>query len=369
MSKIYIVTPNQDENGLVEMIPKVDGMQFFTEDELAQSDVQFSQDDKVCVLSETSLNLVKSRLKDVAQMKALELLKDKFECRKILKEIYPDYFFQQVNLKEISTAKVDRRCVIKPQKGFFGTAVLEIDAQSDMQQIQQQMHDEVSKNTKLFSEDVITTQSFIIEQFIEGEEYAVDMFYDENGEPVIVNLYHHPMPKHSEYLQMLYYTSKEVFDDIYEKSITFFTALNKKLEVKNMALHAEFRLKENAYLPIEINPMRYGGMALGTMVYHCLGVNPYATFANSSTIDWSAIWASPEHKDAVYAYMIAYNGKTVDVTLRKPNIDKFTAEFTKVLKSNIYPYQNQLTFGTFVLKETKEHLNHILQLDFDDYFE
>ncbi len=368
MSKIFLVTPNEDANGLVKMIPHTVDLQVFTENELAKSDIRFDANDKVCILSETSLALVKSRLNDNSQIKAVELLKDKYEFRKILSKIYPNYFFQTVGIDEIQNLQVDKKCVIKPQKGFFGTAVLEIDKTTDMQKIKNQIESEVNKNSSLFPEEMLSSKSFLVEQFIEGEEYAVDMFYNDKGEAVIVNLYHHPMPKHPEYLQMLYYSSKKVFDEINAKSVHFFEELNNILQVKNIALHAEFRLKNNDYIPIEINPMRYGGMALGTMVYYGLNVNPYQTFANNEKPNWNTIWNKTENKEAVYAYMIAYNGKTADVRNKKPDIERFKKEFTQVLKSNVYPFENQLTFGTFVLKETEGNLRHILQLDFDDFF-
>jgi NADPH-dependent curcumin reductase CurA len=35
------------------------------------------------------------------------------------------------------------------------------------------------------------TSNFIIEEFIQGEEYAIDYYYDNNGDAVLLNVLHH----------------------------------------------------------------------------------------------------------------------------------------------------------------------------------
>ena len=43
-------------------------------------------------------------------------------------------------------------------------------------------------------------------------------------------------------------------------------------------IHGEFKLDKGKLLPIEMNCMRYGGMGLGNLAYHALGVNPLSAF-------------------------------------------------------------------------------------------
>jgi NADPH-dependent curcumin reductase CurA len=45
-------------------------------------------------------------------------------------------------------------------------------------------------NLKVFPENVLNTSNFIIEEFIRGEEYAIDYYYDNNG-AVLLNVLHH----------------------------------------------------------------------------------------------------------------------------------------------------------------------------------
>ena len=107
---------------------------------------------------------------------------------------------------------------------------------------------------------------------------------------------------------MIYYTNKSIFETIYDEAILFFNKLNDKLQVKNIALHSEFK-RADKLVPIEINSMRFGGMGLGNMVYHSMKVNPYEHFINEQGPDWDKIWDS--HSNSNFVYFIAYNGTLV----------------------------------------------------------
>jgi phosphoribosylamine-glycine ligase len=50
------------------------------------------------------------------------------------------------------------------------------------------------KLKSIFPENVLNTSNFIIEEFIRGEEYAIDYYYDNNGDAVLLNVLHHPSP-------------------------------------------------------------------------------------------------------------------------------------------------------------------------------
>lgn len=221
------------------------------------------------------------------------------------------------------------------------------------------------KNSSVLSESVLSHNDFILEEYISGEEYAIDMFFDENGEPHIVNIYYHPMPKIESYLHMIYYTSKEVFDKIYDKAITFFKKLNEILDVKNFIIHSEFKY-DNELIPIEINSMRFGGMGLGNMIYHSVGVNPYEYFKIGKSPNWKEIWAMND--DNIYAFFIAYNGTNIDKSTYEPNIQKLRLDFTKILNEKIFDYRSQLAFGIFCIKENKQNIKKLLEIEFNEYF-
>jgi lactate dehydrogenase-like 2-hydroxyacid dehydrogenase len=166
---------------------------------------------------------------------------------------------------------------------------------------------------------------------------------------------------------MIYYSSKTVFDTIYEKAKLFFIELNKILGVTNFVMHSEFKLDGDDLMPIEINSMRFGGMGLGNLVFHSLNVNPYTYFQNDTEPDWGNIWNKNESN--IFAFFIAYNSENKSVMEYKPNTEKLKKQFTHVLLEQVFDYKKQLAFAIYCLKETNENIEKLLKIEFDDYFE
>jgi hypothetical protein len=304
---------------------------------------------------------------DPARKSTIKTLKDKYSFRKALASIYPEYRYQFVKASEINSLKITHKSVIKPVKGVFGTAVRTIDRDTDLTNLAIELKAELSKNASIFSDGVLSQEDFLVEEYIDGEEYAVDMFYDATGNPCIINICHHPIPKNRAYLHILYYFSQEVFDRIYTKAKHFFTQLNQILNVTNLTMHCEFKLDDSKLMPIEINTLRYGGMGFGNMVFHALGINPYTCFLNNIEPDWQTIWK--DKREDIFCFFIAYNGANINVSEYKPNRERLKQQFTEVLLEQSFDYQNQLTFGIYCLKETKENLSNLLKIDFDDFFD
>lgn len=119
-------------------------------------------------------------------------------------------------------------------------------------------------------------------------------------------------------------------------------------------------------MPIELNALRFGGMGLGNLVFHGLGVDPYAYFSNDIEPDWQQIWQGKQAD--IFAFFIAYNGANINVMNYKPDREKLKQKFTEILLEQDFDYQNQLAFGIYIIKETKQNLSRLLQIEFDDFF-
>ena len=363
--KVYLITSNA-EAGTVETLPLADSIEIIANDHLIATDLCFEANQKVCITSETSIETIANRI-DLNRANAIQNLKDKFAFREILSKVYKNYQYNVVKATDIEHLKVSEKMVIKPIKGCFGTAVRIIEPNTDFKKLSVELNNELLKNGSVYSESVLSKDNFILEQFIDGEEYAVDMFYNSKGEPCIVNIYYHPMPRNKAYLHVIYYSSKGVFDKIYDKAKAFFIELNKLLGVTNFVMHSEFKMNETDLVPIEINPMRFGGMGLGNLGYHSLKINPYTCFLNDTEPNWQHIWRGNE--DAIFAFFIAYNAENKSVNAFKPNREKLKQQFTQVLLEHNFDYQKQLAFAIYCLKETKENITKLLAIEFDDYFE
>lgn len=363
--RVIIITSSA-EAGTLETLPVIPEMELIPHEKLQESYYFFQPEQKVCITSEYSLSSVINHL-DPDRKKAVGMLKDKFRFRQILHELFPNYDFKTVRLEEVGKLCVDKKSVIKPVRGIFGTAVRVVGPETDFRQLSSELKMEISKNAKVYPDSVLSASEFLVEDFIEGDEYAVDMFYDSEGRPKIVNIMHHPLPENEAYLHMLYNSSKNAFDAVYEKARLFFESLNKVLKVRNFAMHSELRLRDDKIIPVENNCMRFGGMGLCNLVYYSHGINPFLCFLNEKEPDWNSIW--DDRENLVYSFFIAYNGATVKPDQCKPLPDKLKAHFSRVLHEYLFDYRKQLAFGIYFLEEKEENISKLLKLEFDDFFE
>jgi hypothetical protein len=363
--KVSIIT-SVVEAGTLETMPVVPGMELIRTEDLLLSDRTFEEHEKVCITSEYSLSAIIGRL-DPARRDAVEALKDKFRFRTLLRELYPDYRFSLVRPGDINTLSPDRKSVIKPRRGIFGTAVRIVGPGTDFDALGIEMTAAIEKNAKVYPESVLSSGEFMVEDFIAGEEYAVDMFYDSTGNPCIVNIAHHPFPRNEAYLHMMYNTSKRAFDEIYHEAKSFFRKLNDVLKVTNFVMHAEVRMSGGTIYPVEVNAMRLGGMGLCNLVHYSLGINPFLCYLNDCEPDWASAWKGRE--DRVYSFFIAYNGTGIMVDQNRPVRERLKQRFTRILREQPFDHRQQLAFGIYFLEETDENIRELLKIEFDDFFE
>ncbi|OJJ20347.1 hypothetical protein BKI52_17950 [marine bacterium AO1-C] len=364
-NSLYLVYPKSAESGTLETLPATKGMTLIQEDDFLELSGVIASD-KVCITSEATLESVLNKMNDDSKIEAVKSMKDKYLFRDLLSRTYPSLDYKTVELKDIPKLKLNSKKIIKPVKGCFGTAVKIIDENSNLENVVEEITSEINKNSTILSENVLSQSKFIVEDFIEGKEYAVDMFFDSTGIPHIVNIYYHPTPKHAEYLHMMYYTNKDIFEEVYDSAIDFFVEINKKLQLTNISLHSEFKLSKDL-VPIEINAMRFGGMGLGNMIYHSLNINPYKCFIEENSPKWDELWK--KHSNENFVFLIAYNGTNIDPNQQKPNFKKIERKFSEILNKTVFNYQKQLAFGIYTLKESAENIEEILNIDFNDFFE
>ena len=106
LPKFYLISPNYAESGALETLPDTPGLQIIKNDQLENSAIRFNPADLVCITSEASIEIVKKRLDDPTKVNAINMLKDKYQFRKILKEIYPEYRFEKLAFNDLSCSGI-----------------------------------------------------------------------------------------------------------------------------------------------------------------------------------------------------------------------------------------------------------------------
>jgi hypothetical protein len=142
--------------------------------------------------------------------------------------------------------------------------------------------------------------------------------------------------------------------------------LNEHLKVRAFPIHAEFKTNEGRLVPIELNPLRFGGAGLANLGFYAFGLNAYQCFVDDWRPDWRRIWH--KERDMAYGFFIAYNGAQIDLTTHKPDWDRLRTLFSRILFEMPFNYQKQLAFGVLYVANKVPALLELLKIEFDDYF-
>lgn len=250
-------------------------------------------------------NLQKTKLPDI-----IDLFKDKIHFRRFLKELYPDFFFEEINMGDLLTVDTSGYpfpVILKPKVGFFSVGVHKINSVEQWNEIVRKVENEIEKVTDLYPASVLNAGSFIVEQYIEGNEYAFDAYFDSNGEPVILNIFKHFFSNENDVGDRVYLSSGEIINEKLKPFTEFLEQLGNSADLKNFPLHAEVRITNNGTLfPIEINPMRFGGWCTTPdSTYFSYGFNPIEYFFNQQKPDWNTILSGRE--DKLYSIILLDN--------------------------------------------------------------
>jgi hypothetical protein len=349
-----------------------EGIKVISGEELAQSELRFSETDMVYVPSETSLSIVMQRMDNPACVDGINKLKDKYLCREALRKLYPDFYFAKCRLDQIPQLDPgQRKIVIKPLKGFFGTGVRFADYSTDLHALAEGIRKEVSDNSRYFPQSILTQDEFVIEEFIEGEEYAVDMYFNAQGAAVIMNIYHHPEALRPDYAHLMYYSKQALFTSYLDTFTQFFTEFGNTLGLKNFPIHAEFKLHGKDFIPIEFNPMRYGGFGLADLSFNSYGFHPIAAYFKGKSVVWKDIWKTRQLYS--YAFILAYNGKGVKLSKHKPNHEKFRKYLQDYAELMDYVPLDYLANPVFAIAYVKSsnysRMQELLSTEFADFFD
>ena len=163
--------------------------------------------------SENSLPWISSCLNDSPLHDQLKICKDKLVFRELIQDLFPDFNFKKVKLSEIQDLDFEvfkPPFVIKPSVGFFSQGVYIVNSMADLVAAKQELSPE--KMHGLFPLQVLDVSNCIIEEYIEGEEFAIDCYYDFRGKAVILNILHHLFSSGSDTSDRVYVTCSPRID-------------------------------------------------------------------------------------------------------------------------------------------------------------
>ena len=337
------------------------------------SDREFSDEygkwGKLYTVSENALGWIYDHIDDKRFLDSISLVKDKYTFRKICRDIYPDFFFKEVNINEMAALDTDSitfPCVIKPSVGFLSKGVYVVHNPEEYRKAVESLQKDFATAGAGFPEFVVGRSRFLIEEYIHGEEYAVDTYFDENETPAILNIFHHKFMDESDTSDRLYMTSKVLFDQYEGPFMQFLTNLNKTLHLRNFPMHIEFRYDGRKAVPIEINPLRFTGFCLNELQVFISGQHPMLSYLRGTHVTKEEMWRGKENLTYAFTVLDLPTGCEDKAFDDK----KFSADFPGVIDVRLVPDKSSGVAATVFLRtETANEsaFDRIMSLDMREY--
>ena len=324
--------------------------------------------------SENSIDWITKNLAFSNLPEKIALFKDKLKFRELTKSIFPSFYFKGVcieDLTKIQFKEITQPFIIKPKVGFFSMGVYKVSSYKEWINTIDLIIEEIEQIKDLYPKEVLDTSSFIIEQFINGEEFAVDAYYNSTGEPVILSILKHTFSSDKDVSDRVYTSSKDIIENNLKEFTNFTEKIGKLAGVKNFPIHIELRRDDDGtLLPIEVNPMRFGGWCTTADIsFLAYGFNPYLYYYSQKKPNWSEVLKGKEEK--LFSIIVLDNSTGIDVNkITSFNYEKLLLNFEKPIELRKIDYKKYPVFG-FLFTETREdnfiELKNILDSDLNEF--
>lgn len=325
--------------------------------------------------SENSINWILRNLPFTELPERIRLFKDKAAFRKLISPLYPHFYFAEIpfgELEQLEVEKLAKPFIIKPSIGFHSTGVYKVYRNEDWPGVLQSIRTEIGNMQAVYPIEVMDASKFIVEEHIDGEEYAMDVYFNAEGKPVILNILHHIFASENDVSDRLYITSP----DIIREFLPLFTEMLQKMgtlsRLRNFSAHIEVRVDPvKGIIPIEVNPMRFAGWCTTDIGAYAWGINTYEYYLKQQEPDWDSILAQKE--DKVYSLIVADVPKHIDRhTIQSVDYEAFESLFKKPLELRRINFRQYPVFAflfTEADKGDEEEIRKVLSVDFADFIE
>jgi ATP-grasp domain len=306
--------------------------------------------------SENALGWIAEHLAFTDLPEKVALFKDKARFRELTRSLVPDFFYREVDAADLANLDISQipvPFIIKPNVGFFSLGVHKINTGRDWATARESLQQDLAAHAHLYPEQVLNAGSFIIEQYVEGREFAVDAYFDGEGQPVILNILEHVFSSGDDVSDRVYSTSRAIVTDNLERFGDFLVELGRLAGVKNFPVHVEIRITpEGDLFPIEVNPLRFGGWCTtADLTPYAFGFNPYLFYLEGQRPDWPTLLAGKT--DSRYSIVVLDNSSGIDpAEIRGFDFDRLLATFEKPLELRKIDYRKFNVFG-FLFVETE----------------
>ncbi len=316
--------------------------------------------------SENAINWIAENLAHTNLPKQINAFKDKKKFRDLTAKMFPNFFYQGIAFKDIDQLNEDELnypFIIKPSVGFFSMGVYKVDEPSQWKETLQNIHKEMEEVKNLYPLEVMDATDFIIEECIEGKEFAFDAYYNAEGKAIIVGIYEHMFSSGDDVSDRVYFTSKAIIESYLKPFTTFLQEVGDLMQLRNFPVHTEVRInKQGEIIPIEINPMRFGGWCTtADCTSYAYELNPYEYYFNDLQPDWDTLLK--EKDEVIYSIIILNNSSGYAIsTIERFDYGKLKNAFTKPLDLRYTDWKTYPLFGILFTESQKDNFNEVEEI-------
>ena len=320
--------------------------------------------------SEDTLGEVLAHLGDTPLGHQIRVAKDKALMRERLQPLYPDLFFARVTLDELASlqaAGLPFPLIIKPAVGFFSLAVVSVNGPEEWDAARARVLAELAAARGVFPESVLNTTEMLLEQRVEGREFAIDAYFGSDGAPVLLDVMEHIFRDADDTEDRVYLTSAALIREHGSQFATLLGEIGHRLGFMHLAAHVEFRVETSGRaVPIEINPLRLAGFCSTDLAWYAYGLNTHEAFLRGRAPDWDRLLAG---RDAVYSLIICRRPQGPDrARIRGVDWDSLAATFSQPLEIRRMDYRAYpLLAFAFIESPDMEEPRRLLQADFAQF--
>jgi hypothetical protein len=331
---------------------------------------------KLYTVSENSLDWIARHLDHTDLPEKIHLFKDKLQFRQLTASMYPDFKYLAVPAEQLESLDVESFAppfVVKPAVGFFSLGVYPVADSTRWPGVIDRIRGDLETIQRFYPRQVLDASTFILEDYITGDEYAFDAYFDEQGEPVILGIFKHLFSSGEDVSDRVYTTSRDIIEPLIDPFTSFLKTLGRLAGLCCFPLHGEVRIDPQGRIrPIEINPLRFGGWCTtADLTAMALGFNPYEAFFNNVRPDWEALWATKS--DTLFSIIVLDNSTGYSASqIQRFLADRLLSRFDRPLEFRPVDYNEYPVFG-FLFAETRQtscaELEAILHSDLTEFVE
>ena len=255
---------------------------------------------KIYSNSEDSAAWIYKYMPDSTLAENIKRVKDKFRMREIFASLNPEFYFQKCSFQELEkldVSAIPKPFIVKPVRGIASIGIRAVFSDDQWPDILNQIRKDRIDYGTAFSDTVVDLNSFLLEGYIDGQEIAVDAYFDNNGDAVVVNILKHDFASLEDNSDRLYYTSFSIIKEYLPRVEKYLGSVANALKIRNFPMHMEMRITPNGeFIPIEINPMRFAGFCTTDMASYAFGINPYRVYLDGQKPNWNKIFSSKEEE-------------------------------------------------------------------------